>query len=165
MWETWGTQGTELILPLAPIPTPPAQNARGASQQTGIAPQRGKWVVTPGPPWLLGTADGGRGQLSCPSSEHVSTGGRAEPSPAPHGSAMRGHGLLLVLCTLAGKICPPRERPGCQGGHLATPSFAPRSLSPLAAQCPRVLPWRGPRVSWVRAWWGHPHSSCLHVGH
>uniref|UniRef100_A0A8C5UCI8 Acetylcholine receptor subunit gamma n=1 Tax=Malurus cyaneus samueli TaxID=2593467 RepID=A0A8C5UCI8_9PASS len=36
LWDTRGTQGTGLILPLAPIPAPPARNARGASQQTGI---------------------------------------------------------------------------------------------------------------------------------
>ncbi|XP_048170923.1 LOW QUALITY PROTEIN: acetylcholine receptor subunit gamma [Corvus hawaiiensis] len=77
--------------------------------------QRGKWVspVPPVSPWLLGTADGGRGQLSCPSGRWAQNtsapAAERSPSPCPHGTAMRGHGLLLVLCTLAGVGCRNQE--------------------------------------------------------
>ncbi|XP_066049969.1 LOW QUALITY PROTEIN: acetylcholine receptor subunit gamma [Chamaea fasciata] len=77
--------------------------------------QRGKWVsrVPPGPPWLFGTADGGRGQLSCPSGRQAQNtsveAAERSPSPCPHSTAMRGHGLLFVLCTLAGVGCRNQE--------------------------------------------------------
>ncbi|XP_074768212.1 LOW QUALITY PROTEIN: acetylcholine receptor subunit gamma [Athene noctua] len=74
----------------------------------------GVWVspVPPRPLWLLGTADGSRGQLSCPTrrqAQNTHTGSRAELVPAPHGTAMRCHGLLLTLCTLAGVGCRNQE--------------------------------------------------------
>lgn len=163
---------------LLKIPTSPAQNSRGASQQTGIAPPAGAgggggWSrVPPGPPWLLGTADGGRGQLSCPSGRQAqNTSAQAAKRsliPCALGTAMRGHGLLLVLCTLAGKICPSRERPGghltnspylCTWGFVTPGSTAPGTAPPgcpcAGSHCLRVLLRRGPRVSWVRVWWGH----------
>ncbi|XP_075274289.1 LOW QUALITY PROTEIN: acetylcholine receptor subunit gamma [Opisthocomus hoazin] len=69
---------------------------------------RGWSPVPPRPPWLLGTADGGTGQLSRPSgrlAQHT-----AAQSPSPYATAMRCRlGLLLALCALAGVGCRNQE--------------------------------------------------------
>ncbi|XP_041261781.1 acetylcholine receptor subunit gamma [Onychostruthus taczanowskii] len=77
--------------------------------------QREKWVVTrrSRAPVAVGTADGGRGQLSCPSGRRAQNASapaaESSRSPCAPGTAMRGHGLLLVLCALAGVSCRNQE--------------------------------------------------------
>ncbi|KAM6258441.1 acetylcholine receptor subunit gamma isoform 1-T1 [Porphyrio hochstetteri] len=71
--------------------------------------------VPPRPPWLFGTADGGRGQLSCPTGRQAQDiavrAAERSPSPSPCATAMRCHGclLFLTLFALAGVDCRNQE--------------------------------------------------------
>lgn len=117
-------------MPPDPVPPPPAQNTRGASQKTVITSLAGRGV-------------GGHSFLpiSCGCWEQLTVAGDSCPVPAcarprtapcrqpsrapasaPRGTAMRCHSLLLTLCALAGKGCLLRgEAWGAPGHPLPLP--------------------------------------------
>lgn len=188
-WGHGETKARSSFCPQTQFQPPLAQNARGASQHTGITLLVGGgsgWSPVPRRPlWLLGTADGGRGQLSCP----VPPGARPRtlpcerPSgalaPAPCSTAMRCHSLLLALCTLAGKGCAPRG--GGLGGHPVTPHLClwgfvahgctapctiPRGVPMLQPAVPVSCPADVPGVTGVGDGGGGMHTppTCM-LGH
>lgn len=187
-WGHGETKARSSFCPQTQFQPPLAQNARGASQHTGITLLVGGgsgWSPVPRRPlWLLGTADGGRGQLSCP----VPPGARPRtlpcerPSgalaPAPCSTAMRCHSLLLALCTLAGKGCAPRG--GGLGGHPVTPHLClwgfvahgctapctiPRGVPMLQPAVPVSCPADVPGVTGVGdGGGGDAHPPHLHAG-
>lgn len=106
---------------------------------------RGLPPTPPCPALLLGAADGVGDSCPIPPGARPRSSACRRPSgapaPAPHGSAMRG--LLLALCALAGKGCPPRGVGGVLGVPPST-GFVLGGLSPMGAGLHAWSPWVSP---------------------
>lgn len=153
-WGIWGNGGHHF----APNPnsTPHQQHKTPQELPSTPPPLRCWWrggdrmghglpPTPPCPALLLGAADGVGDSCPIPPGARPRSSACRRPSgapaPAPHGSAMRG--LLLALCALAGKGCPPRGVGGALGVPPST-GFVLGGLSPMGAGLRAPSPWVSP---------------------